>query len=523
MIQKHLRLARIIISVLFLFFLSSIFLDFRELVPETWYNSILFLQFVPSLFKFVKVLSIVALGFVVVLILTVLFGRVYCSTICPLGILQDFFIFLSRKFKIKRKHKPAKSYKILQYILLAIALFILLFNSNFIINLLDPYSIFGRIASDIFKPVLVGINNLLSKGLEKVHIYILYPVTYHGYHWATIWISLVMLAGVMWLDFYRGRLYCNTICPVGTFLGLVSKISIFKLKFDSATCTKCGKCSLVCKAGCIDFRNINLDFDRCIGCFNCIDACESNSIRYKFSFAWSAKDEKMEFEQSKREFISKAMLYGIGLLGFSQSIKAIQKEKTNENDKLIPEHKTYPVSPPGSKSLEHFKSSCTACHLCISVCPTGVIQPSFLEYGFTGMLQPRMDYHTNYCNYECTKCGEACPTGAIMSLEKETKKLTQIGRVHFELNNCVVYTDNTACGSCSEHCPTQAVRMVPYKDGLTIPEIHSDICIGCGACEYACPVRPYRAIYVDGNPVHKTALKPHFKELKVENQEEFPF
>jgi ferredoxin-type protein NapF len=269
---------------------------------------------------------------------------------------------------------------------------------------------------------------------------------------------------------------------------------------------------------------MSIDFDRCVGCFNCLDTCDTDSIKYRHAFKPVRKHETDKSASSKREFIAKSIIYAIGLLGLSKSLKANIRTMEAENSNLIPEHKNHPVSPPGSVSLKHFNDHCTACHLCISVCPTGVLQPSFLEYGFTAMMQPRMDYHTNYCNYDCTKCGEACPTGAILPLGTETKKLTQMGRVHFVMQNCVVYTDNTACGSCSEHCPTQAVRMVPYKNGLTIPETHASICIGCGACEYACPVRPYRAIYVDGNEVHQVAEKPHFDDMEVESQdEEFPF
>jgi ferredoxin-type protein NapF len=458
------------------------------------------------------------------LLLTLLFGRVYCSTICPLGILQDFFSFLSGKLKFRKKYKPIKPYRLIRYAMLALPVLFLIFGGIFLINLLDPYSNFGRIFSDLFKPALVGINNFTAGILEKMNVFLLYPVTLKGFHWATLWFPVGMLGLVFWMSFFHGRLYCNTICPAGTLLGLLSKISLFRIKMNISTCTKCGKCSVVCKAGCIDFRNVRLDFDRCVGCFNCLDACESDSINYQYSFKPVKQSIDDETVKSKREFVSKSLVYAIGFLGLSGSLNAGKRTNGSDKSNLIPEDKKNPVTPPGSGSPEHFTNNCTACHLCISVCPTGVLQPSFLEYGFTGMMQPRMDYHTNYCNYDCTKCGDACPTGAILPLETEIKKLTQIGRVNFVMQNCIVYTDNTACGSCSEHCPTQAVRMVPYKNGLTIPETHIGTCIGCGACEYACPVRPYRAIYVDGNPVHKKAQIPHFDMMKVESQEEeFPF
>lgn len=140
-----------------------------------------------------------------------------------------------------------------------------------------------------------------------------------------------------------------------------------------------------------------------------------------------------------------------------------------------------------------------------------------------GLMQPVMDYHKGFCSYNCNICTEICPTNALMPLVLEAKKLTQIGKVIFIKDNCIVKTEKTACGACSESCPTKAVFMVPYEGNLVIPETNQDICIGCGHCEYACPTTPYKAIYIDGNPVHQVASKPVSTESEITTPEEFPF
>jgi len=140
-------------------------------------------------------------------------------------------------------------------------------------------------------------------------------------------------------------------------------------------------------------------------------------------------------------------------------------------------------------------------------------------------MQPRMDYKSGYCTFECTICSEVCPSGAIVKQELESKKTIQLGKVNFIKENCVVYTQKTDCGACAEHCPTKAVMMVDYKGNLKIPEVTNKYCVGCGACEYACPTKPYKAIYVDGNLEHQTAEQKPTEKLdqKIDYKEEFPF
>jgi ferredoxin len=148
-----------------------------------------------------------------------------------------------------------------------------------------------------------------------------------------------------------------------------------------------------------------------------------------------------------------------------------------------------------------------------------------MEYGLGGIMQPVMTYDKGFCNYNCTVCADVCPNGALLPLSMDQKHMTQIGRVNFVHDICVVVTDNNNCGACAEHCPTQAVTMVPYEagEGLTIPHINPDICVGCGGCEFICPVRPHRAIFVEGNAVHQTREAFEVEEKKEVEIDDFGF
>jgi ferredoxin len=523
-----LRKLRIIISVSFFLLTIFLLLDFANSFPAAYVRGILYLQFIPSIIRFTELISVAAAGFIVIIIITLLFGRIYCSFLCPLGTLQDIISSLKKRFTRRAKSsKPRYRYQKplnwLRYVLLALAALIFMMGSMFMLNLLDPFSVFGKIIVNFFRPVYLGANNLLAHIFESFDSYIIYPVRITGISWVSFSFSILMLGTIIWLAARKGRLYCNSICPVGSLLGLLSKISIFRIRLDKIKCTSCGKCSAVCKAGCIHIRDRSLDFSRCVSCMNCLIPCPSGSVN--FEPVWRKEGSKPEpVDMNKRRF-----LVGSGLLigtTFILQKLALGQEKVLKEviPGVIPVNRKYPVTPPGSVGRHRFNDTCTACHLCISQCPTQVLQPSYFQYGLEGMFQPRMDYITGFCNYECTVCGEICPTGAILPLALPEKKLTQLGQAKFVKENCIVYTRNTDCGACSEHCPTKAVSMVPYLGKLTIPKVTNEICVGCGACEYACPTDP-KSIYVEGNPLHKKAEKPKTEEnkTKVNYKEEFPF
>jgi len=525
---RWLKYSRVFVSLVFLLLFFLMLVDFTGHFPRNIMKGITWIQFIPSFLTFKNLLSFAGIGFLVVILLSLLYGRVYCSTVCPLGIYQDVVSWLRRKLsRRKRIFRFGKPYNVMRYSILILSILVFLAGNILLLNLLDPYSNFGRIVVSLVKPAAAEINNFLAKALASRSIFWLNPVELRAVNPFTLIYPSAILILVTWMSFFHGRLYCNTICPVGTFLGFLSRYSLFKIRIDKVTCDRCGKCSSSCKSQCINIKEKEVDFSRCVGCFNCLSACPSLSIQYRNSWFPKQKEkldvEMVKTDSSKREFVIKSVAFVAGITGLSKIASAQEKSAGSRKPSVLTELKTHPVSPPGSLSIEHFTEHCTACQLCVSACPSHVLKPSVTEYGILGFMQPHMDYHASYCNYECTVCTEVCPTKAIQPLTVEQKKVTQIGKVHFIRENCIVYTDNTACAACNEHCPTQAVKMVPYKGDLNIPQVDTSICIGCGACEHACPARPYRAIYVDGNTVHQVAEKPKEEKIQEKAPEEFPF
>lgn len=499
-----LRKIRISLALIFFTFITLLFLDFSG----AWFIWMAKIQFLPA------VLAMNVVAIVLIVLLTLLFGRIYCSIICPLGVLQDIIArFGKRKKKLPYSYSPAKSW--LRYGILVLSIVAVIFGINVIISLLDPFGGYGRIANNLFLPVLQWINNLLAIVAERTNSYVFYTKDIWLKSLPTFIIAIITFIVVAILAWRNGRTYCNTICPVGTFLGILSRFSFFKIRFDEQKCSKCNVCTKNCKTSSIDCNEMKIDSSRCVSCMNCIEKCNQSAISYKFGFPKfeTVKNDKEQLSPSKndkgrKEFIVTAIILTIS--AFKSQIFSQTKDVRNDGglakiaDKKSPNRLT-PLTPAGSQSAKNMNRKCTACQLCVSTCQNDVLKPSD---SLSTFMQPVMSYQRGYCRPECVQCSEVCPSGAITKITKEEKSSTQIGHAVWVRERCIPLTDKQQCNNCERHCPAKAIIMVPSVAGddnsLKIPAVNEALCIGCGACEYLCPSRPLSAIYVEGHQIHKT-------------------
>lgn len=546
-----LRKIRITLAAICFVAVTLLFLDFTGTL-HLWFGWLAKIQFLPA---------VLALNFVVIailLVLTLLFGRIYCSVICPLGIFQDCVSNLSSRRKGKKaRFSYSKEIKWLRYGVLVLFVIALVAGLNALVALLAPYSAYGRMVQSLLAPVWQWGNNLLAWIAERQDSYAFVTKDVWLKSLPTLIVAAVTFVVVVALAWRNGRTYCNTICPVGTTLSFFSRFAMFRPVIDKSKCKICHACERKCKAACIDVDNHKIDYSRCVDCFDCIDSCRLGALKYRF--AWGrgvgsgftgAKTpqnapvgSKMTSDESKNgqnrssaaptpvaepvvrqgsqttEATDKGrrafLVGGVAVIGGSLlssiPMRAEEEEiKDKKRDggfaevlpKKAPTRKT-PITPFGSESVEKFYKHCTACQLCVTVCPNNVLRPSSrLEH----LMQPEMSFEKGYCRPECVKCSEVCPAGAILKITPEEKTEWKVGTAGVDYDLCVVNRDGVSCGNCAHHCPVGAIRMVRKnpddEKSPRIPSVNEEKCIGCGACENLCPSRPISAITVNGYSVH---------------------
>lgn len=489
--------------------ITLLFLDITGAL-HAWLGWIAKIQLLPA---------ILALNFIVVaslLLLTLIFGRIYCSIICPLGIFQDLISDVSHSLykltkgrRVRYDYRPATN--VLRVAFLAIFVVLMLAGFTSLAGLIEPYSAFGRLVTYLLSPIYDGVNNLLALVAERADSYAFYSVE----TWTNGSIPLIV-AGITFLVILRfaavdGRSYCNTICPVGTLLGFFSRYSYFKVRILPERCKNCGRCAQECKAHCIDYKHHTIDYSRCVVCGNCLKTCNFSALGYRGpvsrkndmaqNFGSAMTNNQHPEDKGRRSFLLTAATITAGA-AMAQAEKKVDGGLAVIEDKQIPRRKGRLV-PQGAEGERHFYQHCTACQLCVSACPNGVLRPSTdLDH----FMQPTMQFERGYCRPECNACSTVCPTGAIRLIDLAEKSSIKIGTARVNLDHCVT-TAGTPCNNCAHHCPVGAITMVQLRpDDPTSPAspvVDTECCIGCGACEALCPVRPNSAIIVDGIEQHR--------------------
>lgn len=456
------------------------------------------IQFLPAL---------MALDFAVLAVLiavTLLLGRIYCSVVCPLGIMQDAFAWLGKKQK-KNRYSYSSEKKWLRYSVLTVFIICLIIGFAPVTTLFAPYSAYGRIITSLFRPLFDLINNGVASIESNYDSYLFGSVQVWMRSVTTFVVALLTLGILGVLAWRNGRTYCNTICPVGTLLSFFARFSFLRVQFDKEKCRNCSLCEKNCKAAAIDYKAGKVDYSRCVVCGDCLEKCKFDALKYKpVALKKNKADDSVSEsapDSSRRAFLTSTALVA-GTAVMAQAKMKVDGGMAVIEDKVAP-HRQTEITPPGSVSAKHLSRHCTACQLCVSACPNNVLRPSTNPLH---LMQPVSSYERGWCRPECTHCSKVCPTGAIRPIDREGKTAIHIGHAVWIKENCIPVVNGDSCGNCARHCPTWAIQMVDYQkpDGtiVQVPAVDKARCIGCGACENLCPARPFSAIYVEGHEMH---------------------
>ncbi|MEW5944619.1 MAG: DUF6599 family protein [bacterium] len=510
-------LRRITQVLSFCFFIALIVLTAYPLAAARWVD--FFPRLSPHLFAAVLLntlsepgkLLLVFLPALIVLALTPILGRFFCGWLCPMGVTLDVTDRLVRRRRDDSR-EPA-GWKPLKYYILIVVLASAYFEAN-LYGWLDPLSLAVRSYALVFYPVFdflarLGFNGLypaafLRPALEPVEnlfrTAVLSPTPPRA---AGIpWLFIVFL-GVVLLAFVNRRFWCRFLCPLGAVHALASRRPLYR-RVVSGACTECGKCARTCRMGAIGGNGRATFAGECIECFTCRDVCPEGAVSFRFA--------------PRAGGAAKVSLTRRGVLGgIAGTALAVPLVRLSFSDPARGD--TFLVRPPGVWDEERFLQECVRCGECMKVCPTNGLQPSWFEAGLEGMWTPRLVSRIGWCEFNCTMCGQVCPTHAVRRLSVPEKHNAVIGIAVFDRDRCIPWAENEDCIVCEEHCPVpvKAIRLrresVIGDDGrektVLRPYVVEKECIGCGICENKCPVPGQAAIRV-------TTVKPRVKEPGLE-------
>jgi len=428
------------------------------------------------------------------ILLSLVLGRFFCGWVCPLGTLIDAAA-MPRKKKMVLSDRNNEGLSRGKFILLSACFVLALFGIQ-AAWLFDPIVIISRVISlNVIPAVTLAADGFLVAVIKRFELYggvydfyrslkgTLLGVNVHFF--ANAIVTFVFFGMILTASLWITRAWCRFFCPLGALYAFVSRFALLERRVEG--CTSCDVCRSRCRTGAIQDEG-SYRKGECILCMDCVYDCPQKGTAFEFSFVQRSVPQDTDKKGiTRRDFVfvvSSAFFSLLAALSFG-----------NRGQKRLV------IRPPGALKEEAFVNTCVRCGNCMKVCITNGLQPSALESGPQGLWTPKLVPEVGYCEYNCTLCGNVCPTGAIPQLSLEQKKQTRLGIAVVDKSRCLAWARATQCLVCEEHCPVadKAIKVDEIVLGgqkIGRPVVHKDLCVGCGICQNKCPVTPVRAINV---------------------------
>jgi len=453
---------------------------------------------------------------------TIVLGRVFCGWICPLGTIHAITGRLLDRWQSKRRDHWSPWQRGKYYLL--IALLVMAALGVHWVCVLDPLVLLYRTSTTALLPagqraveesrtaVLqddphVGPLHLTAVtepvyGFLHDHIFVAPYQTFLGGG-----LIALLFVATLALNAYRRRFWCRYLCPLGALLGAFSWRPLLRRSVQADCCNQCDLCAMTCHGAAAAAPGDRWKPAECLGCLNCHDACAQKALDFRWDWPWRKEQGTEGVDLSKRAALG-AAVSGLAALCLLRSTPGSRRLTVVQKPKVLGFLTYEPelIRPPGARPEREFLQRCTACGLCMKVCPTGGLQPALSEAGWEGLWTPRLVPQLGFCVYNCNLCGQVCPTGAIEPLTLEAKQKLRIGLAYFDTTRCLPYAYGRNCMTCEEVCPLpkKAIYTVETKvqdvDGKEVtvkqPRVDLQLCIGCGQCENVCVFRDRPAIRV---------------------------